>query len=299
MTKTTPQPRRSRGRRPGSGRRAPRRQRPARSAEEVFRRTVGRARRPAAPAPRRRDGPALGLDPVAVPGVQRRGRSSRSALPATAPTARCPKLRLRAGEPSSTFGNLGYADTAIASYRVFARLKRDGVVPAHVPFPGLAADAAGADRRVRRPRAPGHRSSRSTRRAVLEELGRLLAVIPHDQLALQWDTRLEFAMLEGVAPAWFSEVRGGVLERLLRLARHVPATWSSASTSVTATRRTGTSSRRADMRQAGRRSRTRSPRALARTLDWVHMPVRARPTRPTSRRCASCRCSPRPSSTSA
>src|SRR4030095_7515656 len=42
-----------------------------------------------------------------------------------------PRVRLAEGaSPDSvTFGALGYADAAIASYRIFARLKRDGLVP--------------------------------------------------------------------------------------------------------------------------------------------------------------------------
>ena len=54
---------------------------------------------------------------------------------------------------------------------------------------------------------------------VLEELAQLLAAVPHDQLAIQWDARNEFAMLEGQAPAWFDGGARGVLERLLRLSR--------------------------------------------------------------------------------
>src|SRR4029434_9622886 len=42
-----------------------------------------------------------------------------------------PRVRLADGARPDmvTFGALGYADAAIASYRVFARLKRDGLVP--------------------------------------------------------------------------------------------------------------------------------------------------------------------------
>ena len=45
-----------------------------------------------------------------------------------------PKLRLRDGARAQDLvvGNLGFADAAICSYGVFAKLKRDGVVPAHV-----------------------------------------------------------------------------------------------------------------------------------------------------------------------
>ena len=58
---------------------------------------------------------------------------------------------------------------------------------------------------------------------VLRELDEIFAAVPHDQLALQWDTRLEFAILEGISPAWFQGTRAGVLERLLRISRGVPA----------------------------------------------------------------------------
>jgi SAM-dependent methyltransferase len=120
-----------------------------------------------------------------------------------------------------TFDSLGYAETALASYRLFARLKRDGVIPAHcrfqvcLPTP-LAPVSAFVDPEFQAALEPVYE------RALLDELAQILAAIPGDQLAIQWDARAEFAMLEGFTAAWFSEVRGGVLERLLRLARHVP-----------------------------------------------------------------------------
>ena len=73
------------------------------------------------------------------------------------------------------------------------------------------------------------------------EVERILAAIPADQLAIQWDARYEFAMLEGAIAVWFDDVRAGVVERLLRLARMVPAPSSSATTSATATTSTATS----------------------------------------------------------
>ena len=134
-----------------------------------------------------------------------------------------PKLRLRTGESGEavTFDNLGYADTALASHRLFAQLKRDGAIPPHcrfqlsLPTP-LAPISAFVD--------PDHQAQLEPvyEARVLEELAQILATVPHDQLAIQWDARVEFAMLEGAAPAWFAEIRGGILERLLRLSRHVP-----------------------------------------------------------------------------
>ncbi|MGH2843307.1 MAG: methyltransferase [Solirubrobacteraceae bacterium] len=134
-----------------------------------------------------------------------------------------PKLRLRSGASAAEihFENLGYADTAIASYRLFAALKRDGVIPAHVRFQvclptPLAPISAFID--------PEHQAAIEPvyEAGVLAELARILDAIPAEQLSIQWDARAEFALLEGGAPAWFAEVRAGVLERLLRLARHVP-----------------------------------------------------------------------------
>src|SRR3954470_7934599 len=135
-----------------------------------------------------------------------------------------PTLRLRPGEriENVAFDNLGLADAAIASYRTFAELKRDGVIPSHVRFQvslptPLAPISAFVDGEHQAAIEPIYEAR------VLEEVGEILAAIPHEQLALQWDTRLEFAILEGIASGWFGEVRAGVLERLLRLSRNVPA----------------------------------------------------------------------------
>jgi len=134
-----------------------------------------------------------------------------------------PQLRLRAGlhgaEPS--FDDLGYAQAAIASYRLFARLKRDGAIPPGVrfqltlptPLAPVSAFVALDDQAALEP---------LYERQMLAEVDRVLAVVPHDQLAIQWDARYEFAMLEGAIHVWFADVRAGILERLLRLSRHVP-----------------------------------------------------------------------------
>jgi SAM-dependent methyltransferase len=134
-----------------------------------------------------------------------------------------PKLRLRDGERAAdvVLGSLGFAGAAIASYGIFSRLKLEGVIPAHVRFQvslptPLAPVSAFIDPEHQALIEPVYEAR------VLEELEEIFAAIPHEQLALQWDTRLEFAMLEGVSPTWFDAPRAGILERLLRLSRHVP-----------------------------------------------------------------------------
>jgi SAM-dependent methyltransferase len=134
-----------------------------------------------------------------------------------------PRVRLADGaRPEGvTFGALGYADAALSSYRVFARLKRDGLVPVAcrfqvclpTPLAPISAFVVPEHQRVLEP---------VYEEQLLHELRLILQEIPHDQLAVQWDTNFEFGMLEGVFPVWFDDVKGGILERLLRLSRHVP-----------------------------------------------------------------------------
>ena len=59
--------------------------------------------------------------------------------------------------------------------------------------------------------------------AMLRELGEIAAAVPHDRLAIQWDTAIEFAMLEGVFPTWIDPLEAGLVERLVRLGDAVPA----------------------------------------------------------------------------
>jgi SAM-dependent methyltransferase len=134
-----------------------------------------------------------------------------------------PRLRLRAGEDGSdlSFDSLGYAEAALASFGTFSVLKRDGVlqrgcrfqVSLPTPLAPVAAFVAADDQAV---------VEQAYEAAMTLEVERILASIPHDQLALQWDTNFEFGMLEGDVDVWFPDVKGGILERLIRLSRPVP-----------------------------------------------------------------------------
>src|SRR6266540_3143823 len=136
-----------------------------------------------------------------------------------------PLPRVRLGEGARpdrvVFEALGYAEAAIASYRVFARLKRDGLVPVGcrfqvclpTPLAPISAFVVAEHQELLEPVYENR---------LLAELQLILQDVPHDQLAIQWDTNFEFGMLEGLFPVWFDDVKGGILERLLRLSRHVP-----------------------------------------------------------------------------
>ena len=134
-----------------------------------------------------------------------------------------PRVRLEDGaRPERVrFEALGYAEAAVASYRVFARLKRDGLVPVGCRFQVcLPTPLAPISAFV----VPEHQAALEPiyEARLLQELQVVLDEVPHDQLAVQWDTNFEFGMLEGVFPVWFEDVKGGILERLLRISRRVP-----------------------------------------------------------------------------
>jgi ubiquinone/menaquinone biosynthesis C-methylase UbiE len=135
-----------------------------------------------------------------------------------------PQLRLRPGERGEDlrFESLGYAEAAVASYATFSVLKRDGVVPPGcrfqvslpTPLAPITAFVAADDQAT---------VEHAYEAAMAAEVERILEELPHDQLALQWDTNFEFGMLEGDLPAWFPDVKGGILERLIRSSRAVPS----------------------------------------------------------------------------
>jgi ubiquinone/menaquinone biosynthesis C-methylase UbiE len=134
-----------------------------------------------------------------------------------------PRLRLRSGEDAAElrFESLGYAEAASASYGTFAPLKRDGIVPPAcrfqvclpTPLAPVSAFVAVEDQAI---------VEQAYEAAMMTELEQLLDAIPHEQLAVQWDTNVEFGMLEGDLPVWFPDVKAGILERLIRISRVVP-----------------------------------------------------------------------------
>ena len=143
--------------------------------------------------------------------------------PGDQPHRALPRLRVRDGESLDTlrFDDLGYAEAAISSYGIFARRKRDGQIPPHcrfqvslpTPLAPIAAFVAPEDQARIEP---------LYEERMLHELDGIFDAIPHDQLAIQWDTNFEFAMLDEVMPVWFGDPRSGIVERLVRLGRSIP-----------------------------------------------------------------------------
>lgn len=133
---------------------------------------------------------------------------------------------------SIVFPSLGYADAAIESYATFARLREEGVIPAGVRFQVSLPTPAGVvgsffELSLRAAIEPVYEA------AIIGELDRILAAVPHGDLAIQWDTALEFGLLDKAEvlgtkmTSWFGDDRAGILagvvERGVRQAAAVPA----------------------------------------------------------------------------
>jgi hypothetical protein len=135
-------------------------------------------------------------------------------------------LRLKAdiGPADIQFGELGYAREARASFQDFLMAQERGALPrtarfqVSLPTPAAVIGAFIVAEDVARV-LPAYEQ------AMLTEVGRLLANIPHDALAMQWDVCIEMLQWDGrlphmAAPAKAAEIFSG---RFARLCASIPA----------------------------------------------------------------------------
>jgi hypothetical protein len=134
-----------------------------------------------------------------------------------------PVFRIKPGVTELHWDSWPRIDDAIESYQVFQRLRADGAVPSGLrfqvglPFPSSALNGFKADFGADYPVA-----EKAFEDLVARELRRLVAAIPPEDLALQWDVCYEVLDIEGVL-AWTAP---GAWERFTgpvgRLTRLVP-----------------------------------------------------------------------------
>ncbi len=131
---------------------------------------------------------------------------------------------IRVPDPESVaqveFGSIGFHAEAVASYARFAALKRAGEIPEHLRFQVSVATPVASmmllvEGESRAAVEPAYE------RALLAEVRRIVADIPPDELAMQWDVALEFAILEGVIPGYFDAPEEQIPRRLARSATAV------------------------------------------------------------------------------
>jgi hypothetical protein len=134
------------------------------------------------------------------------------------------QVRLAEGaDPAQvTWPDLGYAEAYLESYRVFARLRADGVIPAGVRFqveyPTPLAPIGGYIVPEQQQVLLG-----SYERAMFADLDRLLAAIPPGEVAVQWDVAVEFGILEEAFAPGGAQAFDAIIAALARCVDRVPA----------------------------------------------------------------------------
>lgn len=139
------------------------------------------------------------------------------------------RYRLRPGvAPEAVrFTGLRHAEITIESYRIFKRLKDSGIVRPGVRFQCTLAHPIPVIRRYF-PEPLQDALEPAFERALLGEVEKIAAAVPHDELAIQWDcASAVFATLERGTPSRFGRTReemyDPLAERLARFGRAVPA----------------------------------------------------------------------------
>lgn len=119
------------------------------------------------------------------------------------------------------FPPLGYAAAALRSYKSFERLVAAGSIPPETRFmvalptpfaPMMSFIEPGSFDAIE----PLYAA------AMRRELDEIMAAVPADRLAVQWDAALEFAVLEGVFPAPVRDF-DPLINRMVEIASWVPA----------------------------------------------------------------------------
>lgn len=135
-----------------------------------------------------------------------------------------PQLRLAEGASADTleWPNLGYADEYATSFEIFDRLQKDGTIPDGVRFqmqyPTPLASMAGT---IVPEDLPAVAASYET--ALFANLATVLAKLPHDRCAVQWDVAVEFGLLEGAMGPGSAMSMDQVTPGLVRCLDQVPA----------------------------------------------------------------------------
>ncbi len=134
-----------------------------------------------------------------------------------------PRLRIKPGaKPDPGTFDTGYAEMAIASWGVFERLRKEGVIPAGVKFQvSLPTPVAPTYNNM----VPSDRAALlpALTRHLIGEVGKIAAVLPNDHIAVQWDVCQEVLAWEGYYEAGPVDFRSETLAVLAKIGDAVPA----------------------------------------------------------------------------
>ena len=134
-----------------------------------------------------------------------------------------PRLRVkpRATLDPATF-ETGYADMAIASWKLFERLQRESVIPTAVKFQiSLPTPIAPTYNNM----VPSDRPATllALTRHLIGEITKIAAEMPNDRIALQWDVCQEVLAWEGYYEPGPVDFQTETIEVLTRIGEAVPA----------------------------------------------------------------------------
>jgi hypothetical protein len=119
-----------------------------------------------------------------------------SEAPGGAPPMRQFKLREGASADTIAWPDLGYAQEYGKSFAIFDALQQDGTIAAgtrlQLQYPTPLASVGAAFDPADMPAILASYAA-----ALFADLGKALASLPHDRVAVQWDIAVEFALLEG------------------------------------------------------------------------------------------------------
>ena len=139
------------------------------------------------------------------------------------PETGAPKYRLKPGVDPQTLviPSFGYAENAVKSYTLFKELRAKGEIApdtrfqVSLPTPiafivGIVAEQS-------------HEAAMDAmERNMLAEVEQIVAAIPHEDLAIQWDACLEIFIWEDLRTIYFDDPKIETLKRLARMIDAVP-----------------------------------------------------------------------------
>lgn len=120
-----------------------------------------------------------------------------------------------------SFPPLGYARVALESYDVFKTMKAEGTIANAVRFQVCLPSPIAPLTQLFMPDSVPVLEPAYTKR-LLQDLDEIVAAIPSDQLAIQWDVAAEFAILEGVRRYWLPKPEAELMARLAKIGNAVP-----------------------------------------------------------------------------
>jgi hypothetical protein len=131
--------------------------------------------------------------------------------------------RLKDGVDPATveIGSFGYQEFALESYRAFKAMKAAGRLPAGARFQVGLPTPLGFLKAIVAIESQAAVAPAFEKR-MADELASVLAVIPNDELAIQWDCALEIYIWEGVMDVFYEDAHQGVLDSIIGLGNLVP-----------------------------------------------------------------------------